>query len=50
MTKYKQLDSETKELGQTRVVNVFEDMTIGKLVAEVAQGQQIQIKDRIITK
>ncbi len=46
----KKLGSETKELGQARVINILEDMTIGKLVAEVTEGQQIQIKDRIITK
>jgi TolB-like protein len=46
----KQLGSETIELGQARVVNVLEDMTIGKLVAEVLKGQRIRLKDRIITK
>jgi TolB-like protein len=46
----KKLGAETKELGQARIVNVLEDMTIGKLVADVAAGQQIQVKDKIITK
>ena len=42
--------SEIRELGQARVVNVLEAMSIGRLIAEVKQGQTIQVKDRIITK
>lgn len=44
------LGTEIKELGQARVVNVFEAMTIGRLIAEPGKGQPIQVKDRIITK
>jgi tetratricopeptide (TPR) repeat protein/TolB-like protein len=43
----KKLGSEIKELGQARVVNVLEVMTIGRLIAE---GQRIKVKDQIITK
>jgi hypothetical protein len=46
----KTLGSEIRELGQARVVNVLEAMSIGRLIAEVKQGQTIQVKDRIITK
>ncbi len=46
----KNLGSEIRELGQARVVNVLEAMSIGRLIAEVKQGQTIQVKDRIITK
>jgi hypothetical protein len=46
----KNLGSEIRELGQARVVNVLEAMSIGRLIAEVAKGQSIQVKDRIITK
>ena len=46
----KKLGAETKELGQARVINVLEDMTIGKLIADVKAGEQIQVKDKIITK
>ena len=46
----KKLGAETKELGQARVITVLEDMTVGKLIAEVIAGEQIQVKDKIITK
>jgi hypothetical protein len=34
----KTLGSEIRELGQARVVNVLEAMSIGRLIAEVKQG------------
>ena len=42
--------SEIRELGQARVVNVLEAMSIGRLIAEATRGQQVRVKDRIITK
>jgi hypothetical protein len=32
------------------VVNVLEAMSIGRLIAEATRGQQVRVKDRIITK
>ena len=46
----KNLGSEIRELGQARVVNVLEAMSIGRLIAEVTRGQQVRVKDQIITK
>jgi hypothetical protein len=46
----KTLGSEIKELGQARVVNVLEAMSIGRLIAEGVRGQPIRVKDWIITK
>lgn len=43
------LGSESEELGVATVVNVFEDMSIGKLVADF-DPSKIQLKDLIITK
>jgi TolB-like protein/tetratricopeptide (TPR) repeat protein len=46
----KKLGAETKELGEARIINVLEDMTIGKLIADIKPGEQIQVKDKIVTK
>jgi TolB-like protein len=43
------LGSNTEKLGVARVVNVFEDMSLGKLVADIDHGL-IKQKDLIITK
>ncbi|MBW2176374.1 MAG: hypothetical protein JRH03_05370 [Deltaproteobacteria bacterium] len=45
----KVLGSDTKELGVATVVNVFEDMSIGKLIADFEIGD-IQVQDLVITK
>jgi len=45
----KVLGSESQELGIATVVNVFEDMSLGKLLADFDPGK-IQVKDLIITK
>ena len=45
----KVLGSDTEELGVARVVSVFDDMSIGKLIADF-DASQIQIKDLVITK
>ena len=45
----KVLGSETEELGVATVVQVFEDMSIGKLTADFDAGK-IQVQDLIITK
>jgi TolB-like protein len=45
----KVLGSETKELGVATVVSVFEDMSIGKLVADFEIGD-INVQDLVITK
>ena len=45
----KVLGSETKELGVATVVNVFEDMSIGKLIADFEIGD-INVQDLVITK
>ncbi len=44
------LGNEIRELGQARVVNVLEAMSIGRLVAEAIPGQSIRVADQIITK
>lgn len=44
------LGTEIKELGQARVVNVLESMSIGQLVAKPIPGQPIEVTDQIITK
>jgi tetratricopeptide (TPR) repeat protein/TolB-like protein len=46
----KTLGSEIRELGQARVVNVLEAMSIGRLIAEATREQRVRVKDRIITK
>jgi len=43
------LGSETKELGVATVVKVFEDMSIGKLVADF-ETNDINVQDLVITK
>ena len=43
------LGSETKELGVATVVNVFEDMSIGKLITDFEIGN-INVQDLVITK
>jgi hypothetical protein len=45
----KVLGSETKELGVATVEKVFEDMSIGKLVADFEVGD-IKVQDLVITK
>ncbi|MEI6126186.1 MAG: hypothetical protein WCQ99_06475, partial [Pseudomonadota bacterium] len=45
----KVLGSESKELGIATVVNVLDDMSVGKLVADF-DPTRIQVKDLIITK
>jgi TolB-like protein len=45
----KVLGSDTEELGVATVVSVFEDMSIGKLIADF-DTSKIQIQDLIITK
>ena len=45
----KELGSETEELGVATVIDVYEDMSMGKLLAEF-DPSRIQIKDMIITK
>ena len=45
----KVLGSDTEELGVATVVNVFEDMSLGKLVADF-DPTMIKVKDLIITK
>lgn len=45
----KPLGSETEELGVATVVEVFEEMSIGKLVADF-KGNRIQVQDLVITK
>ena len=45
----KVLGSETKELGVATVVSVFEDMSIGKLIADFEIGG-INVQDLVITK
>jgi tetratricopeptide (TPR) repeat protein/TolB-like protein len=45
----KVLGSDTEELGVATVVTVFEDMSIGKLVAEF-DPSKVHVKDLIITK
>jgi len=45
----KVLGSETENLGVATVVNVFEDMSIGELIASF-DPSRVQIKDLIITK
>ena len=45
----KVLGSETEDLGVATVVNVFEDMSIGELIAGF-DPSRVQIKDLIITK
>jgi len=45
----KVLGSETKELGVATVVNVFEDMSIGKLIVDFEIGD-INVQDLVITK
>ncbi len=46
----KTLGNEIRELGQARVINVLEAVSIGRLIAEGLKGQPIRVKDRIITK
>jgi hypothetical protein len=43
------LGSETKELGVATVESVFEDMSIGKLIADF-EISDIQVQDLVITK
>ena len=45
----KVLGSETEELGVATVVKVFEDMSIGKLIADF-DPNKIKVQDLIITK
>jgi hypothetical protein len=45
----KVLGSDTKELGVATVVNVFEDMSVGKLIADFEVGD-INVQDLVITK
>ncbi|MBW2296786.1 MAG: hypothetical protein JRF32_04160, partial [Deltaproteobacteria bacterium] len=45
----KVLGSDTRELGVATVVSVFEDMSIGKLIADFEIGD-IQVQDLVITK
>ena len=45
----KVLGSETEELGVATVVNVFEDMSIGELIAGF-DPSKVQVKDLVITK
>jgi tetratricopeptide (TPR) repeat protein/TolB-like protein len=45
----KTLGSDTQELGVATVVDVFEDMSIGKLIADFDPGK-IKVKDKIVTK
>ncbi|MCG6909180.1 MAG: CsgG/HfaB family protein [Deltaproteobacteria bacterium] len=45
----KVLGSDTKELGVATVVSVFQDMSIGKLIADFEVGD-IQVQDLVITK
>lgn len=45
----KVLGSETRELGVATVVSVFEDMSIGKLIADFEIGD-INVQDLVITK
>jgi len=45
----KVLGRETEELGVATVVSVFEDMSIGKLIADF-DPSKILVKDLIITK
>ena len=45
----KKLGSESEELGTASITSVFEDMSVGKLVADF-DPSRIQVKDLIITK
>jgi TolB-like protein len=45
----KVLGSETKELGVATVVNVFQDMSVGRLIADFEVGD-INVQDLVITK
>ncbi len=45
----KVLGSDSEEIGIATVVNVFEDMSLGKLVSD-ADVSNIKVKDLIITK
>ena len=45
----KVLGCDSEELGVATVVNVFEDMSMGKLYADLEPGK-IKVKDLIITK
>ena len=45
----KVLGSDSEELGEARVINVYEDMSIGKLVAAFDPAR-IHVKDLIVTK
>ena len=43
------LGAETQELGVATVVDVYEDMSIGKLLADF-DPSKIQVKDLVVTK
>jgi hypothetical protein len=45
----KVLGSETEELGVATVVQVFDDMSIGKLIADF-DPSEIRVQDLVITK
>ena len=45
----KELGAETEELGVATVIDVYEDMSMGKLLADF-DPSRIHVKDMIITK